>query len=79
VNRIVPAQHLEGTVREMVAMIADTAPLTFVAAKLASRAATDPQFRIMAQQAIDACFNSDDFKEGRAAFREKRQPRFTGK
>jgi enoyl-CoA hydratase len=78
VNRIVPAQHLEGDVREMVAMIAHTAPLTFVAAKLASRAAADPSFRIIAQQAIDACFNSDDFKEGRAAFREKRQPRFTG-
>jgi enoyl-CoA hydratase/carnithine racemase len=79
VNRIVPAQHLEASVREMAAMIAQTAPLTFVAAKLASRAATDPQFRIMAQQAIDTCFNSEDFKEGRAAFREKRQPRFTGK
>lgn len=79
VSRIVPAQHLEGIVREMAAMIANTAPLTFVAAKLASHAATDPSFRIMAQQAIDACFNSEDFKEGRAAFREKRQPRFTGK
>jgi enoyl-CoA hydratase len=79
VSRIVPAQHLEGTVREMVAMIANTAPMTFVAAKLASCAAADPSFRIMAQQAIDACFNSEDFKEGRAAFREKRQPRFTGK
>jgi enoyl-CoA hydratase/carnithine racemase len=78
INRIVPAQHLEGTVREMAAMIANTAPLTFAAAKLASRAATDPSFRIMAQQAIDACFDSEDFKEGRAAFREKRQPRFTG-
>ena len=79
VNRVVSAQHLEDEVREMVAMIANTAPLTFAAAKLASRAATDLSFRTMAQQAIDACFNSEDFKEGRAAFREKRQPRFTGK
>ncbi|MBT3622572.1 MAG: enoyl-CoA hydratase, partial [Gammaproteobacteria bacterium] len=27
---------------------------------------------------IDACFDSDDYKEGRAAFKEKRKPVFKG-
>jgi 1,4-dihydroxy-2-naphthoyl-CoA synthase len=28
---------------------------------------------------VAACFDSDDYREGRAAFREKRTPRFTGR
>ena len=28
---------------------------------------------------VDECFNSDDYKEGRAAFKEKRTPLFQGK
>jgi enoyl-CoA hydratase/carnithine racemase len=79
VNRVVHAADLEMAVRDMAAMISKTAPLTIAAAKLASRAAIDPAFRIMAQQAVDACFDSEDFREGRAAFRDKRQPRFTGR
>ena len=30
-------------------------------------------------EAIAACLNSDDVREGRAAFREHRRPRFQGK
>jgi hypothetical protein len=31
------------------------------------------------QQAVEACFNSGDYHEGRTAFMEKRSPVFTGR
>src|SRR5690606_11976572 len=43
VNRIVPQPDLEMAVTEMVEQIARNAPLSIAAAKLASRAATDPR------------------------------------
>ena len=33
----------------------------------------------LVKQAVDKCFNSDDYKEGRAAFKDKRTPAFQGK
>ena len=79
VNNVVPQGKLEDAVREMVAMMSATAPMTYAAAKLASRAALDPSLRDAAQRAIDACFDSADFTEGRAAFHARRHPTFTGR
>ncbi len=79
VNSVVPAEKLEATVREMAAVVSDTAPLTYAAAKLASRAVLDPSLRDAAQHAIDACFDSADFVEGRAAFHARRKPDFKGR
>lgn len=79
VNRIVPASELEPVVRGLVADIARNAPLSVAAAKMANRAVLEPALKATAQKAIDACFDSEDYKEGRAAFRDKRQPRFTGR
>lgn len=79
VNRILPVADLEISVRDMAAQIARNAPLSIAAAKLASRAAADPALARQAQAAVDACFDSADYREGRAAFREKREPRFTGR
>lgn len=78
VNRVVPLPALDATVRDLAAQIAMTAPKTYAAAKLASRAGNDPELRATAQAAIDVCFDSEDFKEGRAAFHARRQPVFKG-
>ena len=78
-NRIVPPAQLESTIREMVAQISKTAPLSIAAAKLASRAASDASLKPSAQHAIDACFDSEDYRNGREAFRDKREPRFVGR
>lgn len=55
--------------------IATLAPLTMRAAKLA----IDDRSADTVRQAADACFHSQDYAEGRAAFAEKRAPRFTGR
>jgi enoyl-CoA hydratase/carnithine racemase len=82
VNRVVPAADLEREVRELAATIADNAPLTVRAAKAALRdLQRDPAQRDVAavQALIDACYSSDDYREGQTAFAEKRPPRFQGR
>jgi len=82
VNRVVPVADIEATVREYAGMIAANAPLTIRAAKAAVREVLkDPDERdIDAVEAmVKACFDSDDYAEGRRAFMEKRKPQFTGR
>ena len=82
VNRVVPVAELEATVADYAAMIAANAPMTVAASKLAvNEALKDPGKRDMAavHAATDACFNSADYAEGRAAFMEKRKAVFVGK
>jgi enoyl-CoA hydratase len=81
VNRVVPAAELESTVKGYTDDIARNAPLTVAACKLAFNAAErDPSERDLAtlQAAVDKCLASEDIKEGRRAFMEKRKPVFRG-
>jgi enoyl-CoA hydratase/carnithine racemase len=82
VNKVTPAGELEAAVREYAAMIGRNAPLTVKAAKMAVREAMkDPDRRQLDEvtKAVDACFQSEDYAEGRTAFMEKRDPVFQGR
>ena len=81
VNRVVPDGELESFVQSYADMIAGNAPLTIKAVKaVVSEMMKDESNRDLdrAQAAVDACFKSRDYEEGRKAFMEKRKPVFTG-
>jgi enoyl-CoA hydratase len=82
INRIVPEGQLEEETREYAALIARNAPLTVRAAKAAlDEWEKEPASRDLARvdAMVNACFDSDDYKEGRRAFAEKRTPEFHGR
>lgn len=66
---------------EVALQIAQNAPLTVQAAKQAMRCIADDDTSQIAHidQAVDICFRSSDYAEGRLAFAEKRLPQFTGR
>lgn len=79
VSKVVPVGELNEAVRTLSLAIADNAPLTATAVKRtinsylrdpADKQATD------AQEAIDRCNASADYREGVLAFAEKRKPVF---
>ena len=82
VNRVVPGSTLCDTVRRLALRIAENAPLSLRAAKagirqcLLDQAERDP---IGHEALAQACFDSEDYAEGRRAFAEKRAPRFHGR
>ncbi len=82
VNRVTTKEALENLVRDYAALIAENAPLTVNTAKQVVDEFTKAPGNFdgdKCEALIARCFASDDYKEGRAAFMEKRKPVFRGK
>ncbi|MBT3767264.1 MAG: enoyl-CoA hydratase [Rhodospirillaceae bacterium] len=82
INKIVADDDLETYVQEYAERIAANAPLTIShIKKVAIEMVKDVEERDMGSviDAFNKCFNSEDYKEGRTSFMEKRKPQFQGK
>jgi enoyl-CoA hydratase len=82
INQMVSDEDLNETVLDIARTIADNAPLSVAASKLTINELLKDESRrdtAAMRRAMETCFNSADYREGRTAFMEKRAPRWTGR
>jgi enoyl-CoA hydratase/carnithine racemase len=82
INSVVEDADLNVTVVDLARQIADNAPLSVRAAKISVDQAMKPESErdtAAVAEAVAACFDSADYREGRRAFLEKRTPLFQGR
>jgi enoyl-CoA hydratase len=80
INQVTSDEDLSDVVVGIARTIADNAPNSLRIGKMAiaeAMSVTPDKSRI--DTAVATCFDTEDYKEGRKAFAEKRPPRFTGR